>query len=121
MTQTTAFGLVITNTEGQICDGRSGLFMSSSPIATEARALLEVALYATSTPLNYNIFSDYKILIDCLAGPKRCWPWDYYGILGNISRIMRSHPSIYFHFIRRRFNYQADWVAKLTRLGNLPP
>ncbi|CAN1847993.1 hypothetical protein LINPERHAP1_LOCUS38746 [Linum perenne] len=95
--------------------------MSYSPLASEARALLEAAIYVTGSPLNCCIFSDRKILIDCLYGPKRCWPWDCYGTLGCLSIIISSHPSISFHFIPRRFNSQADWVAKLARLGTLPP
>ncbi|CAN1830600.1 hypothetical protein LINPERHAP1_LOCUS32912 [Linum perenne] len=116
-TQTAAFGLVITNADGQICDGRSGRFMSTSPIASEARAILEAVIYATTSPLNCCILSDCKTLIDCLFEPERCWPWDCYGTLGCISRIIKSHPSISFLFIRRRLNSQADWVAKQSRLG----
>ncbi|CAN1840928.1 hypothetical protein LINPERHAP1_LOCUS36281 [Linum perenne] len=119
-TQTAAFGLVITNTDGQICDGRSGRFMSTSLIASEARAILEAAIYATRSPRDCCILSDCKTLIDCLYEPESCWPWDCYGTIGCISRIIQSHPSISFHFIRRRFNSQADWVAKLARLGTLP-
>ncbi|CAN1826777.1 hypothetical protein LINPERHAP1_LOCUS31697 [Linum perenne] len=95
--------------------------MSSSPLASEARALLEAAIYATGSPLNCCIFSDCKTLIDCLRGSTSNWPWECYGSLGCLSRIISTHPSISFHFIRRRFNSQADWVAKMTRLGTLPP
>ncbi|CAN1163910.1 hypothetical protein LINPERHAP2_LOCUS25268, partial [Linum perenne] len=95
--------------------------LSSSPIAFEARALLEVALYATRSPLNCCIFSDCKTLVDCLYGPESSWSWDCYGTLRCLSRIIRSHPSISFRFIHRRFNSQADWVANLARRGTLQP
>ncbi|CAN1749862.1 hypothetical protein LINPERHAP1_LOCUS3855 [Linum perenne] len=95
--------------------------MSTSPIATEVRALLETANYATSSPLNCCIFSDCKTIIDCFHGPESRWPWECFGTLGCVSRIIRSNPFISFCFIRRRFNSQANWVAKLARLGTLPP
>ncbi|CAN1836487.1 Putative ribonuclease H protein At1g65750 [Linum perenne] len=119
--QMAAFGIVVINSEGQVCDGRSGRFPSASPIASEARALLEATKYAKSSPLQCVIFSDCKTLVDSIKGPERLWPWDCYGTLGYISRIRRSCPFISFQFIRRRLNSQADWVAKHTRQGTLPP
>ncbi|CAN1848549.1 hypothetical protein LINPERHAP1_LOCUS38977 [Linum perenne] len=94
--------------------------MRASPIASEARAILEASSYAASSPLNCIILSDCKTLVDSLHGPDRLWPWECFGTLGCISSILKTNSSISLKFINIRFNAQADWVAKHTRMGNLP-
>ncbi|CAN1820623.1 hypothetical protein LINPERHAP1_LOCUS29184 [Linum perenne] len=116
-----AFRVVVTNSDGFVCDGRSGRFLSASPIATEARALLEATMFAASSPLNCVILSDCLTLINCIRGPESRWPWDCYGTLGSIISISRSCPRSSFKFIRMNLNSQADWVAKQARQGTLPP
>ncbi|CAN1172329.1 hypothetical protein LINPERHAP2_LOCUS30106 [Linum perenne] len=45
-----AFGIVITNSNVQVCNSRSCLFHCSSLIVVEARAILEAVSYASSSP-----------------------------------------------------------------------
>ncbi|CAN1755655.1 hypothetical protein LINPERHAP1_LOCUS5811, partial [Linum perenne] len=101
-------------------DARSGCFLSASPIASEARAILEATRYVASSPLNCVVMSDCKTLIDCLSGLKSLWPWECFGTLGSISSLLSSSPTISFQFIPTRSNIQADWVAKHARLEFLP-
>ncbi|CAN1308550.1 F-box/kelch-repeat protein At3g06240, partial [Linum perenne] len=102
----------VSNSDGQICDGRFVRFLSASPIASEARAILEATRYAASSLLSCVILSDCKTLIYCLRGPKGLWSRECFGTLGSISSLLSSSPTT--------SNYQADWVAKHARLGTLP-
>ncbi|CAN1820160.1 hypothetical protein LINPERHAP1_LOCUS28987 [Linum perenne] len=120
ISQMAAFGVVVTNSDGFVCDGRSGRFPSASPIASEARALLEAYLYAASSPLHLVIHSDCLNILNCIRGPESRWPWECYGTLGAISRVLRICPHVSFKFIRRNLNYLADWVANQTRQWTLP-
>ncbi|CAN1806173.1 hypothetical protein LINPERHAP1_LOCUS24582 [Linum perenne] len=64
--QTAAYGVVVTSSMGQICDGRAGNFVCSSPIVAEAKALLEAVSYAARSPHQCMVFSDCLTLINCL-------------------------------------------------------
>ncbi|CAN1181562.1 hypothetical protein LINPERHAP2_LOCUS35466 [Linum perenne] len=121
ISQMAAFGVVVINSDGFVCDGRSGLFPSASPIASEARAILEATLFAASSPLHCVIHSDCLNVLNHIRGPKSRWPWECYGTLGAISRVLRTCPHVTFKFIRRNLNCLADWVANQTRQGTLPP
>ncbi|CAN1764786.1 hypothetical protein LINPERHAP1_LOCUS9412 [Linum perenne] len=119
--QMAAFGIVITNSDGIVCDGRSGRFASTSPIASEAHALLEATLYAASSPIPCVIHSDCLSLINCIRGPQHRWPWECYGTLGHLTKVLHTCSHVSFKFIRRNLNTLADWVAKQARQGTLPP
>ncbi|CAN1786981.1 hypothetical protein LINPERHAP1_LOCUS17450 [Linum perenne] len=121
VSQMAAFGVVVTNSDGFVCDGRSGRFPSASPIASEARAILEAALFAASSPIHCVIHSDCLRIINSIRGPVNRWPWECYGTLGSITRVLRSCPHVTLKFIRRNLNFHADWVANQTRRGTLPP
>ncbi|CAN1143250.1 hypothetical protein LINPERHAP2_LOCUS13510 [Linum perenne] len=118
--QLAAFGIVITNSDGLVCDGRSGLFHCYSPTAAEAQAVLEAVRYASASPLNCSIFTDCKEIVSLLNGPQHRWPWECYGSLGNTLTLLRQAPNISLHFTPRALNAQADWVAKSCRSGTLP-
>ncbi|CAN1811616.1 hypothetical protein LINPERHAP1_LOCUS26280 [Linum perenne] len=115
-----AYGIVISNSEGHVSDGKSGLFNSSSPIAAEARALYEAVSIASSFTTSISVFSDCQSLVLSLTSPKHQWPWECFGLLGSIVNILQSFPQISVSFTPRSLNRKADWVAKSTRLGSLP-
>ncbi|CAN1178695.1 hypothetical protein LINPERHAP2_LOCUS33809 [Linum perenne] len=85
-----ADGVIIMNTERQVCDGRADRFSSSSPIASEAKALLEATTYACNSPLYYTIFFDCLKIVNCLKRPEAqmalgvLWThWSYRGATKN--------------------------------------
>ncbi|CAN1817498.1 Putative ribonuclease H protein At1g65750 [Linum perenne] len=119
-TQQAAYGVVITNTDGQVCDGRSGTFHCSSPLVAEARAIKEAVSYASTAPLRCNVHSDCLSLVNAINGLKSSWPWECYGYLGSIMDILTSNPQVSISFIPRRLNAKADWIAKCTRTRSLP-
>ncbi|CAN1725718.1 hypothetical protein LINPERHAP1_LOCUS210 [Linum perenne] len=93
----------------------------SSPIALEARALLEAVSFAGSTPAHCIVFSDCLTLVNCLQRPPSFWPWECYGVLACIQSLLRSSPSTIVRFTPRKYNKMADWVARTTRTSCLPP
>ncbi|CAN1127315.1 hypothetical protein LINPERHAP2_LOCUS3974 [Linum perenne] len=62
--QKAAFGIIVTNSEGQVWDGRSRRFLCSSAIVSKARALLEAVGLANCLPLNCTILYGSKMLVD---------------------------------------------------------
>ncbi|CAL1373914.1 unnamed protein product [Linum trigynum] len=121
MTQEAAFGVVITNSNGQICDGKAGRISCSSPIEAEAHAILEVCHCALENPSPSVIMSDGKIRVDALNGEPADWPWRCYAALSSISRILHLSTGISVSFTSRQNNKCADWVARNCRLNGLHP
>ncbi|CAN1140139.1 Putative ribonuclease H protein At1g65750 [Linum perenne] len=82
--QKAAYGMVISNSAGQIVDGKAGTFFCDSPRVSEAKALLEATKMAKSINSNglFIIFSDCQELVSAINGPKHRWPWECYGFLG---------------------------------------
>ncbi|CAN1156735.1 hypothetical protein LINPERHAP1_LOCUS9083 [Linum perenne] len=93
---------------GQICDGRAGNFVCSSPIVAEAKALLEAVSYAARSPHQCMVFSDCVILINCFHSYIFRWPWDCYGLIARIRKALETSPSITVHFTPRKLNGTAD-------------
>ncbi|CAN1227539.1 Putative ribonuclease H protein At1g65750 [Linum grandiflorum] len=119
--QKAAYGIVISNSTGRIVDGRAGTFHCSSAIVAEAYAIKEATIVANQTPGPCRIFSDCKLLIDAISGPKHRWPWRCYALLGSIKELCSNAPHISFHFTPRVCNSRADSIAKSARLGTLLP
>ncbi|CAN1813256.1 hypothetical protein LINPERHAP1_LOCUS26825, partial [Linum perenne] len=92
----------------------------SSPIVSEAKALLEAAIYASQYTPNCTIFSDCLTIVASIKTQKIKWPWECYGLLGRITDILASSPSISVRFIPRKDNLLADWVAREARQNRLP-
>ncbi|CAN1312478.1 hypothetical protein LINPERPRIM_LOCUS28651 [Linum perenne] len=113
--------LVIVNTSGNICDGRAGTMICSSPIVAEARAMLEAVALASTYPASSTVFSDCLNLVSCLKGPPCLWPWECYGLLDRITSALRASPNTKVPFIQRKHNNLADWVARSARESLLPP
>ncbi|CAN1794536.1 hypothetical protein LINPERHAP1_LOCUS20329 [Linum perenne] len=116
-----AYGIIIMNAEGQVCDGRAGRFFCSSPIVSEARALLEAVTFAALSGARCIIFSDCLTLVASIKALKCKWPWECYGLLGRITDILSSSPSTTVRFIPRKENVLADWVAREARQNRLQP
>ncbi|CAN0878603.1 hypothetical protein LINGRAHAP2_LOCUS12564 [Linum grandiflorum] len=111
----------MSNADGNICDGRSGLFFRSALIVAEVRVILELVFYASHLTNHVVIHSNCQVLVNCLKRPSERWLWECYGYLGSISILLRSMPNIKLTFSPTRRNKRADWVARNTRLGSLPP
>ncbi|CAI0429846.1 unnamed protein product [Linum tenue] len=116
-----AIGIVITNAHGQICDGRAGRVICSSPIEAEAHALLEACSLAKLDSSSTIIFSNCKSLVDALSGEPSSWPWRCFAHLSSIVHILREANWISIKFVNRQHNKNADWVARNARLNTLPP
>ncbi|CAN1255029.1 Putative ribonuclease H protein At1g65750 [Linum perenne] len=56
--QEAAYGVVVSNSHGQVCDGRSGTFLCSSAMMAEAKAILEAINLAASRQVSTLILSD---------------------------------------------------------------
>ncbi|CAN1121804.1 hypothetical protein LINPERHAP2_LOCUS984 [Linum perenne] len=70
--QVAAYDIVITNSDGLVCDGYSGTFHHASPTAGEAHAFLEVARDAANAPLRINIRSDCLTFVLSLKALNPC-------------------------------------------------
>ncbi|CAI0395367.1 unnamed protein product [Linum tenue] len=114
-----AYGVVITNPHGQFVDGKAGRVVCSSPIETEAYALLEACKLAMREHVPSTIFSDCKALVDALKNHSDLWPWNCYAILSSIQRIIQVSNWINIAFTCRRNNKEADWIARNARLNTL--
>ncbi|CAN1797742.1 hypothetical protein LINPERHAP1_LOCUS21403 [Linum perenne] len=119
--QKAAYGVVVTNSMGHICDGRAGNFVCSSPIVSEAKALLEAVSYAARSPLQCMVFSDCLTLVNCLNSHSFRWPWDCYGLIARIRKVLETSPSTIVQFTLRKLNWTAEWVARSARDLSLPP
>ncbi|CAN0862438.1 hypothetical protein LINGRAHAP2_LOCUS8463, partial [Linum grandiflorum] len=101
--QEAAFGFTVKDTQGHIVDGGNGTFLCSSPIAAEARYVLEATIYATQSLTPFVIHSD------CISA-----------VISSILSVSCYCPWITFMFTQRRNNREAEWVAKSTHLLSLP-
>ncbi|CAN1147982.1 hypothetical protein LINPERHAP2_LOCUS16188 [Linum perenne] len=102
MSHEATYGIVITNTDGDVCDGYSDIFHCSSPIVAEAHPVLEAVRYAMSSPLLCPVFSDCLTLVNCIEGSRNGWPWDCYDTLGCITEYLHNDPFVSINFISLR-------------------
>ncbi|CAN0824796.1 hypothetical protein LINGRAPRIM_LOCUS1813, partial [Linum grandiflorum] len=77
-----AFGVIIKDSQGRVCNGVSGQVLCSSPIMAEAKALLTTVEFAEDSGLRTIIKSDCLTLILALNGSMEVWPWQCYAWLG---------------------------------------
>ncbi|CAN0908511.1 hypothetical protein LINGRAHAP2_LOCUS25326 [Linum grandiflorum] len=59
-----AFGVIATDTQGKAYDGRVGPVYVSSPMTTEAKALIKAVEYATQQEGCSKFFSDCRVLVN---------------------------------------------------------
>ncbi|CAN1844822.1 hypothetical protein LINPERHAP1_LOCUS37605 [Linum perenne] len=119
--QKAGYDIVVSNAEGKVTDGRAGTFHCSYALVAEAKAIYEAAHLAESSDQVTTIFSDCLNLVNAIRGPKSRWPWECFGLLGEITIILQSRPNIQLSFISRRLNARADLVARNVRSGSLLP
>ncbi|CAN0907190.1 Transposon TX1 uncharacterized 149 kDa protein [Linum grandiflorum] len=119
--QKAAFGLLISEPDGKVIDGKAGTFYCSTPIVAEAYALKEAAVAGSLYARPCRILSDCLLLIKAINGPKHRWPWQCMAVLECIDLIKRGPNPPSFHFIPRAANSKADYIAKAARAGSLLP
>ncbi|CAN1849938.1 hypothetical protein LINPERHAP1_LOCUS39593 [Linum perenne] len=115
-----AYDIIIMNAEGHVCDGRAGRFICSSPMVSEARALLEAVSFASRSHSRCTVYSDCLRLVASTTAQKSKWLWDCYGLLGSITDILATSHPISIRFTPRKENRYADWVARSARQNRLP-
>ncbi|CAN1748065.1 hypothetical protein LINPERHAP1_LOCUS3293 [Linum perenne] len=108
------------NAEGHVCDGRAGRFTCSSPMVSEARALLEAVSFASLSQSRCTVYSDCLRLVASITAQKSKWSWDCYGLLGRITNILATSHPISVRFTPRKENRYADWVTRSARQNRLP-
>ncbi|CAN1148077.1 hypothetical protein LINPERHAP2_LOCUS16250 [Linum perenne] len=117
--QEAAFGVVMTNNQGQVCDGRSGTFFCSSAIAAEAQAIKEAVVLAASRQVTTGIYTDCQTLVDVLTKDQST-PWDCTSNIAIIRQTLQTCPWISIEFTPRSLNFKADWLAKAARQNSIP-
>ncbi|CAN1182578.1 hypothetical protein LINPERHAP2_LOCUS36049 [Linum perenne] len=68
--QKEAYDITLSNTSGQVTEGRADTFYCSSPIGYEARAIYEAAILAGQSHQPTNIHSDCLELVKAINGPR---------------------------------------------------
>ncbi|CAN1797743.1 hypothetical protein LINPERHAP1_LOCUS21403 [Linum perenne] len=67
------------------------------------------------------VFSDCLTLVNCLNSHSFRWPWDCYGLIARIRKVLETSPSTIVQFTLRKLNWTAEWVARSARDLSLPP
>ncbi|CAL1404226.1 unnamed protein product [Linum trigynum] len=73
--QKAAYGVIVSNSHGQVCDGKAESLHCFSPIEAEALALLEASRVAASLTAPCLVMSDCLKLVLAIERPPRTWPW----------------------------------------------
>ncbi|CAL1393718.1 unnamed protein product [Linum trigynum] len=118
--QKAAYGVVVSNSHGQVCDGKAESVHCFSPIEAEALALLEGSRLAASLTTPCLVKSDCLQLVHAIDWHPRTWPWRAAARLGLIKLILDSNPQIKIQHIGRKFNSKANWVARSCANSQLP-
>ncbi|CAN1743943.1 hypothetical protein LINPERHAP1_LOCUS1960 [Linum perenne] len=118
--QEAAFGVVLSNNQGQVMSGVNGTFFCSSAIVAEVRAIYEATIMASTMGAPTTILSDCKVLVDAINDPKHQWTWECYALMGACLCLLQRKTWINVRFVRRNLNKVADWVAVGSRQHNLP-
>ncbi|CAL1371706.1 unnamed protein product [Linum trigynum] len=119
--QEAAIRVVITISNGQICDGRARKVICSSPIEAEACAILEACRLAAEDTCPATILSDSKVMVDAINEDPSCCPWRCYALLAHIKDFLHQTSWVNVLFTNRRNNKNADWVARNCRIDSLHP
>ncbi|CAN1129854.1 Putative ribonuclease H protein At1g65750 [Linum perenne] len=118
--QEAAYGVVMTNCHGQVCDGRIGTFFCSSAMVAEAKAILEAINLGSSRQVTTLVLSDNSTLVNILNCTTSPWPWECHNIIAQMVRTLMLCPWIEVAYTPRVHNTKADWVAKETRKNSIP-
>ncbi|CAL1399572.1 unnamed protein product [Linum trigynum] len=118
--QEAAYGVVVTNAHGQVCDGVAEPLHCFSPIEAEAKALWKGTLLATILHGPCLVRSDCLTLISAVQGHQKPWPGRAAAWIGCIKKALDDHPWIKLSHIKRADNAKANWVAR-SRAKNVLP
>ncbi|CAL1390496.1 unnamed protein product [Linum trigynum] len=118
--QEAAYGYVILNNHGQVCDGAAGPVTCSSPIEAEAMAIQEAIFAAKRLNATVHVKSDCLSLVNAMARTPEFWPWACAARLSVVTAILDSEPRIKVEFFSRKNNFRADWIARSFNQGSLP-
>ncbi|CAN1168135.1 hypothetical protein LINPERHAP2_LOCUS27655 [Linum perenne] len=110
----------MTNSHGQVCDGRNGTFFCSSSLVAEAKAFLEGISLGSSRQVTTSVLTDSLTLINVLNNALYPRPWECSTYINSMLQILERCPWIDVGYTPRSINYKADWVAKETRKHSLP-
>ncbi|CAL1357134.1 unnamed protein product [Linum trigynum] len=119
--QKAAYGVIVSNSHGQVCDGKAELMHCFSPVEAEAVALLEASRMAASLTAPCLVKTDCLQLVQAIERPPRTWPWRAAARLGKIKLVLDSNPQINVRHFCRKLNLKADWVARSCAKNQLPP
>ncbi|CAL1352861.1 unnamed protein product [Linum trigynum] len=119
--QKAAYGVIVSNSHGQVCDGKAELVHRFSPIEAEAMALLEASRMAASLSPPCLVKTDCLQLVQAMERPPRTWPWRAAARIGMIKLVLDSNPQIIVRHFCRKLNSKADWVARSCAKNQLPP
>ncbi|CAN1152727.1 hypothetical protein LINPERPRIM_LOCUS29110 [Linum perenne] len=115
-----AYGVVMTDAEGRILDGRARSFFCRSPLGAEAEALLAAVELAGDNNCGTVILTDSQILYTSLYNPQDQWPWEIAATLARIHyALARTHNTTIMKADRSEVQ-QADHIARLMRDDVLP-
>ncbi|CAL1383908.1 unnamed protein product [Linum trigynum] len=118
--QPAAYGVVVINHHGQVCDGRADILLCSTPFEAEAKALLEGLKLAQEYGGECIVQSDCLNLVQALRQDKAGWPWRGAAWMGSMKSILQASNRIEVRFVHRKFNARADWVARSLARNSLP-
>ncbi|CAL1354179.1 unnamed protein product [Linum trigynum] len=119
--QETAYGVVVTNRHGQVCNGKAEILQCFSPLEAEAKTLLEGTRLTDSIGGTCLIRSDCFDLVKATKEHSKEWPWRAAAWIGLIKQMCGANPRIRIEFLSRKLNTKADWVAKSCVRNQLPP
>ncbi|CAL1394709.1 unnamed protein product [Linum trigynum] len=110
--QEAAYGVVVLNSHGQVCDGKAEILHCFPPLEAEAKALLVGYRLATDLHSPGLVCSDCLPLVKAMQDHPRKWPWRAAAWISTIKQMMDSNPLIRVSHIGRKSNVKANWVAR---------
>ncbi|CAN1169345.1 hypothetical protein LINPERHAP2_LOCUS28375 [Linum perenne] len=119
--QKAGLGVIVSDPNGHIIDGRAGSFFCRTPSVAEAFAVLNTVKLAQNLNMQVLIKSDCREVIDALSKPLEECPWEITAIIADIVEITQGWPQIKIKHCRRTEVSQAHRIANLVRVGLLLP
>ncbi|CAN0919749.1 hypothetical protein LINGRAHAP2_LOCUS31638 [Linum grandiflorum] len=117
--QKAGYGIIITNSNGHIIDGKAGSFLCNSAIGSEAVAIMHSIEYAKSFGTRTIIRTDCQKLVHAIYDTKHRWPWICHAYLERITTSLKDNPQVIVTFTPRAQNSTADAIAKAARRRTL--
>ncbi|KAJ9177208.1 hypothetical protein P3X46_012447 [Hevea brasiliensis] len=113
--------MLVRNYRGNIIDGIVKKVPCSSPLAGEARAVLEAYKLAVNMGVSSAIMeSDSSIVISAIDLPIQEVDWTIQALILTIRALTSSISKVSLSKVKRRANRVADYLAKLYMQDKLP-